>query len=1691
MKIRPVIFFLFLCALNAKLNAQSYCIPTYTTGNVAGDYISNVTLASINNTSGKAPAPNFYSDFTSQQTTLVIGDAYTVNVTSGTYPIDSFFVWIDYNHDFDFLDTGEKIGKFRSTASSQTNTINFSVSATAITGTTRMRVRCIYNTAGNPCNTFTYGETEDYNIDIKRNLFKASDFVNFPDESDVLTYSRWLDYDRDNLYDLLSCGWYNSIYFKEPVNQFVHPNLKDITGTDLIITGSGWTDMNNDGSLEVLFNGYDSKSFNYNTELFIYSEGNFIKKTHTIAALSETKLDFKDFDNDGKYDLLISGKHSNFGNVSKVYKNTGLLNFTEIATQTTSNSTGAWIDIDNDSDFDAIVGNEIYKNENGVLSEYFHLADSGSVATGDINLDGFTDFIIGNTIYLNDSATFHVNQKIEIQSAKNTFGDYDNNGNLDLLHDNILYENRDATFIKTDYNFFGNNPYFVDYDYDGDLDIGFLNKIYNNQSVIKNSAPAAPQSVSAKYENGDIILSWTPSINDQTPSKSLTYNLFLSTVPGGNDIISSNSNPANGFRYIIEPGNAGQNFQWKIGNIPIGKYYFGVQAIDNNFAGSAFRTGDIEIKKFTFTTHNDLTGEGGTNYFFLEAFDADNDNTLDLAYSYTQSSISNHLGHIIINDQDKGPFYSISINNTVNLDYNQDGNIELLVSGNMSTFPAGETRTNPLYSLNKSLPAEISGPSACFDVDNDGDEDIINRGYIYEKQKIGQSDTIIKKPGLLAKNGAISYADFDLDMDHDLLIGDSLFRNDNGTFIFYQYLQNTETTSAWGDYNNDGYPDLIAGNKVYRNDAGNMVFTGTTLSTYPGTKVFWADFNNDGYLDIVFFDNNNIIQLFENSQGVQFSSMDMVYDQCYLKSITLSDADNDMDLDIEGIGYWQHRYRSEFTSTFTNQYANKNSVPDAPKMLKSKMTGLDILLSWKEATDDHTSSKGLSYNIIVGTKPWKQDIMPCYSDIITGFRKVVKPGNVQNNKSWILKNLPVGKYYWSAQAIDQAYFGGPWAPIDSFLVTRISPEFSFDTVCLGNSTHFINKTVSSDPIASYIWNFGDNTVSTVASPSHSYAYAGTFKVTLTAISTINDTVRISYDVPVKDKPITSFSANVACQGISTTFLNTTIIHGLNIISWRWDFGDGLFSMEKDPASHGYINSGDYPVKLKVTAQNGCADSVSQSVTVAAYPIAAVTANAPLTFCDGDSVTLSVPYNADYLYNWKSGGTSLTGADSNRFVARLSGSYSAEVINSKGNCSTTSSVVAIIVRNAPVAPYISSGESKLLCQGDSVLLSVTNTTGYSYQWKLNGGGVGVNSNQYAAKNSGKYTVVVSNSNGCSVSSTNEVPVVVNPLPVVGAISLDGKKKFCTGDSVTLSVPSSTGYFYSWKDADGPITGAEKNSLTAIRSGKYQLEVSNSYGCKVTTEAVTVEVGQTPLKPAIDPGNYTEGKCIGETPVRLSVDAPVTGYTYLWYRNGTPIKTAPFIEGFLEKGQYYVEAQTGECTKVSGSVNVGSEDAPPKPIINAKGPTVWYLISSITNAAMYKWYYNGKLIPGAEEYLYIADQKLGKYNVSISNDKSCFTISDTITIPSGITGIEDTDPFTGLKIYPNPTTGLFTIEMDNNIFGELIIDIFTQNGSKTLNIKFDKTTEHFSSQINLSGQSKGMYLINLSIDKFKATKKILVE
>jgi len=74
-------------------------------------------------------------------------------------------VWIDYNQDGDFTDAGEQVMNLNST-STGTLSSNITIPLNAILGNTRMRVAMKYGAASTSCESFTYGEVEDYTVSI-------------------------------------------------------------------------------------------------------------------------------------------------------------------------------------------------------------------------------------------------------------------------------------------------------------------------------------------------------------------------------------------------------------------------------------------------------------------------------------------------------------------------------------------------------------------------------------------------------------------------------------------------------------------------------------------------------------------------------------------------------------------------------------------------------------------------------------------------------------------------------------------------------------------------------------------------------------------------------------------------------------------------------------------------------------------------------------------------------------------------------------------------------------------------------------------------------------------------------------------------------------------------------------------------------------------------------------------------------------------------------------------------------------------------------------------------------------------------------------------------------------------------------------------------------------------------------------
>ena len=160
---------------------------------VVDEKIGRVQFGTINNTSTGGTG---YTNFTAISTNVVRGSANTITITpawTSTVYSEGYAVFIDYNQDGDFIDAGETAyTKATSTATPATGTIT--IPATATLGSTRMRVSMKYNGTPTSCETFSYGQVEDYTVNITSVAREISNDVSFnvfpnPVKGDILNIS--------------------------------------------------------------------------------------------------------------------------------------------------------------------------------------------------------------------------------------------------------------------------------------------------------------------------------------------------------------------------------------------------------------------------------------------------------------------------------------------------------------------------------------------------------------------------------------------------------------------------------------------------------------------------------------------------------------------------------------------------------------------------------------------------------------------------------------------------------------------------------------------------------------------------------------------------------------------------------------------------------------------------------------------------------------------------------------------------------------------------------------------------------------------------------------------------------------------------------------------------------------------------------------------------------------------------------------------------------------------------------------------------------------------------------------------------------------------------------------------------------------------------------------------------------------
>ncbi|MBK8658849.1 MAG: PKD domain-containing protein [Bacteroidetes bacterium] len=263
--------------------------------------------------------------------------------------------------------------------------------------------------------------------------------------------------------------------------------------------------------------------------------------------------------------------------------------------------------------------------------------------------------------------------------------------------------------------------------------------------------------------------------------------------------------------------------------------------------------------------------------------------------------------------------------------------------------------------------------------------------------------------------------------------------------------------------------------------------------------------------------------------------------------------------------------------------------------------------------------------------------------------------------------------------------------------------FSFDKVCIGDSTVFIDTTASLS-IVSWLWNFGDGTPFSLNShPKHQYVSPGNYFVTLkveNAIGCVDTSVQL---ITVVNPPVANIGSVIACEDVPFLLADSSVTFSDPVANWRWNV-DGTIYNTASP-QHIFSDTGLYPITLKITTLKGCVDSVQSQLTVRAAPNAnfAITplyGEAPADIQFSNLTTDATGFD----WNFGDGGTSTDENPIHTFIANDTFQILLQATNQAG-CKDTTSRFFIV---APTALDIAVSDVEVIktVQADgSVLIKV--------------------------------------------------------------------------------------------------------------------------------------------------------------------------------------------------------------------------------------------------------------------------------------------------------------------------------------------------------------------------------------------------
>lgn len=546
-------------------------------------------------------------------------------------------------------------------------------------------------------------------------------------------------------------------------------------------------------------------------------------------------------------------------------------------------------------------------------------------------------------------------------------------------------------------------------------------------------------------------------------------------------------------------------------------------------------------------------------------------------------------------------------------------------------------------------------------------------------------------------------------------------------------------------------------------------------------------------------------------------------------------------------------------------------------------------------------------------------------------------------------------------------------------ITVIDPppvDFTASTVLACKTPLVVNFTDITPDAVAWSWNFGDGSRSTVENPSHTYSRDGTYNVSLTVTNKFGCVNTVTKNVFVQIvKPVVAVTGLPGEGCVPFTYSPTASVQAIDgVASYSWDFGDGGGSIRTGTSpSYTYNSPGKYTLKLTITTNGGCTETVTypDAVLVGTPPTVDFTVD-KFVGCASDSfrfTSLATPATK-WLWDFGDGTTDTVANPVHAFSD--TGTLTIRLTAYNAGCRVPQTKVAYIRIAAPVARFRDTAldctnKYNIYFENRSIVIPGNPVT---YSWNFAGLGTSASpSPSFTFPGPGNYAVSLTITDPAAAGCNTHTHTKTIALGYETASFTASKRTVCKYERFKLTAGGDTTKIskYEWRIGNGAIfTGSRilDTSINVNGTHAIQLIVTNKYGgC---TDTATIANYITAVGPVAAFAPTAAGNCQGKSVTftdQTTSLANIARWTWDFGdgTNRTFTSLQPFTHSYTDTGYFSVKLIVEDVTGCTDTLMKDSVIQITKPIayfgvtdtVYCQGKDLQFLDSSKGYNLSYSW------------------------------------------------------------------------------------------------------------------------------------------